>query len=242
MASQKVSYNAMKSNIDDTQLSQAFEDTPATKSSIKMMSIDDIVLDPKGEFNNLFPIDNDDIQNITTSMEERGYDKSKALDLAIIEEESETFDKPILIEGHTRLIAARNAGIDEVPVYVHTYETRKEAMVAAILYQINRRNLTSGDKVKAFALLDTIKNRGHKKDGETAEGKSIVGLSEQLGISPRTGEKIRNILQNGDEETKNALMNDEISINKAYNLTHEKQEDDETVNYISFVLVLLVFF
>ncbi len=47
--------------------------------------------------------------------------------------------EPVCIDGHTRLQAAKNLGIEEVPVFVHEFDTEEEAVEKAIKLQRNRR-------------------------------------------------------------------------------------------------------
>ena len=74
-----------------------------------------------------------------------------------------------------------------------------------------------------MAKLDKLKNPGKKTDGENT-GKSSEEIADVLGVSPRTAERMRNIINNADEETLEAVKSGEMSISKADKLTNEKKQ------------------
>ena len=74
-----------------------------------------------------------------------------------------------------------------------------------------------------MAKLDKLKNPGKKSDGETT-GKSSEEIADVLGVSPRTAERMRNIINNADDETLEAVKSGEMSISKADKLTNEKKQ------------------
>ena len=77
--------------------------------------------------------------------------------LIFIEEENSTF----LGDGHNRLEGALRAKITVVPVVRLSYATRREAKIAMLELQINRRQLTDSMKMKSVMLLMEL--RGEKK-------------------------------------------------------------------------------
>lgn len=158
MAIAKVSYKKLRdggqphfSSFGDLNLS-------ASDPLIKMLPIDEITLDPKGEFQKLFPIETSDLDNIAESMRKKGFYKNQHVLYAHIEDENVSF----LIDGHTRLQAAKLAGLDEVAVYELNFETRDDATNFALELQLNRRNLTSAQLLQAID-----KFKGNKKVGVT---------------------------------------------------------------------------
>lgn len=240
MAIKKINYNEAKKNNDsENQLAEVFSKSvkmePESDSDIKMIPIDEIQLDPKEEFTKLYEIngsnlnDEQDVKNLCDSMTKHGFYKHQhILVLNILEENL----YKICGDGNTRLKAARMAGIEKVPVYEVTFDTRKEALLAMYGLQINRRNLTPGQKMIVIQRIDSLKNPGKKASDSTEQtGKSAEALADQLGMSTRQVEKARAILNSGDEETIAAVESGEKSISAAYDTvkgkkTKSHKEDD----------------
>lgn len=220
----KVKFGAQASS--DSQLSATFkgpekEETSA-KSKAKKAPVESLSFDP--EFKSLFDFNEERAASLAERMEREGFDASQPIHLAKILEEPATAEKPIVIDGHHRAEAAKRAGIAEVPVYEHTFETRKQALAYALELQILRRNLTDGQKAKAVARLDQLKpKRKILGEGEAPE-RSAAETARKIGMSARNVSKVRNVLANADEETKEALLSDKISINQADKITNEKKK------------------
>ena len=233
----KINYSAEKNKQADNQLASMFggvNTASISESDIKMLPVEQIQLDPKGEFQKLFPINESDLGNIVESMKKKGFPKHQHLLVATIVEEGVT----ILVDGHTRLKAAQEAGIDEVPIYEITAETRKEAKIACYEMQLFRRNLSDGQKLMAIEAMDVLKNPGRKSSDSQDEpsGKSAERLGEQLGMSTRQVEKGRAILASGDEETIEKVKNDEMSFSAGYDKVKgksKKKDEDEDFDDIS---------
>lgn len=224
MGARKMSYSDLKAGDDsrlDTVLNMSAQGVQRSANR-RNMPPDDVRIDD--DFAKLFNTDETLINDIAQSMSNEGFNPNRPLDMAIILAEDDTKDNPILIEGHQRLLAAKQAGIDEVPVYVHTFDTRNDALKAAIEYNCKRRQLTDGEKAKAVMMLDNLKKTGPKEDDDTGYGKSAEEIADTIGMGVRNVEKARNVMNNGDDETKEALLNDEISINAADKKTNEQKK------------------
>ena len=213
----KVNYQKVKSNNDSNQLSEIFGETfgksESKNSEVKMIPLRQIQLDPKGEFQKLFPINEEDYDKILESMKKKGFPKHQHILVAKILEEGIS----IPIDGHTRIKAAREAELEEIPVWEITVETRKEALLMAYAIQINRRNLSDGQKLIAIQAMDALKNPGRKTaEDESEKGKSAEKIADQLKMSTRQVEKGRAILKSGDEDTIEKVENGELSINAGY--------------------------
>jgi filamentous hemagglutinin len=61
------------------------------------------------------------IKRLKKSMQQRGYDPSKPIDIAIVD------GRKVIIEGHHRARAAGAAGIKEVPVRIHQVDAATAA-------------------------------------------------------------------------------------------------------------------
>ena len=233
MASIKVSYKDLKKD-DNGQLATLFggKSIVSKNTGFETIEVEKITEDPKGDFVNLFPFNEDSARSIAESMLNKGYDKTQVIHVAKIIEEPETIDNPIRIDGAHRCWAAKEAGIEKIPVYIHTFETRVEALIYAYELQLNRRNLEAHEKFKAFRKLDALKNPGRKKDDDSeTSGKSSVEIGKAIGESSRTVERMRRISKFGCEELTEMVDTKQIKIHEAEQLISQivKNIDLETI-------------
>ena len=232
MASKKISYNDLKKDKDNSQLAAAFSSGKTVVSyntGFEKVKVETIRDDPKGDFVEIFSFNEKAAQEIADSMIAKGYDKTQVIHLCKIMEEPDTMENPIRLDGAHRVAAAKIAGIEEIPAYIHTFETRKDALIYAYELQLLRRNLEPYQKLDALEKLDQLKNPGRKADGDTQTGKSAEELGEMIGVSTRTAERMRNVINNGDEETLNAVKSGELSISAADKKINEKKHPKKTV-------------
>lgn len=122
----KMSFNSNQSNFASN-FPEVTQTVKPNKTTFEMMNVEDIKLDPKGEFQKIFPLDESLISKLTEVMQNKGYDNSQPLQICEVlsEKESGWF----LIDGHNRLEALIRALLKQVPVYRHTFATRTEAKV-----------------------------------------------------------------------------------------------------------------
>ena len=232
MASKKISYNDLKKDKDNSQLAAAFSSGKTVVSyntGFEKVKVNTIRDDPKGDFVEIFPFNEKAAQEIADSMIAKGYDKTQVIHLCKIMEEPDTMENPIRIDGAHRVAAAKIAGIEEIPAYIHTFETRKDALIYAYELQLLRRNLEPYQKLEALEKLDQLKNPGRKTDENAQTGKSAEELGELIGVSTRTAERMRNVINNADEETLNAVKSGELSISAADKKINEKKHPKKTV-------------
>lgn len=57
-------------------------------------------------------------------------------------------EKDVLIDGHTRLRAAKAAGISSIPAVYASFENEESALDYMHRIQFNRRNITDADPIK----------------------------------------------------------------------------------------------
>ncbi len=181
-------------------------------------------------FEALFPINPELQEKIENDMREGTYDLCQPVILATWTGQKE----PVCIDGHTRLRAAINVGIEEVPIWIHEFDSEQEAIDHAIKLQQNRRNMTDADIMVCVALLDSKRPRGGdrrseqakskpKSDGnETSRSASAKKTADKIGTSSRKVEKARTLLDKGDLDTIAAVKSGQISINKAYQEVQKK--------------------
>jgi ParB family chromosome partitioning protein len=183
-------------------------------------------------FESLFPIKPDLLEKIEQDMRDGRYDHSQPIILATWEGQEE----PICIDGHTRLRAAKNSGIEEVPVWLHEFATAEEALEKAIKLQRNRRNMTDAEIVTCIEALDRKKPRGGDRRSEAVRSKgqccpiengsssSAQETGDLLGISERKVRQARTVMGHADESTKRAVRQGDLSINQACQKTQEKRK------------------
>jgi len=108
-----------------------------------------------------------------------------------------------VLDGHTRLLAAQAAGIEDVPVAWKSFASEDAAVAYAIHCQRDRRNLTGADILRWVGELDRRKQRGgdhksveakSKASSDAFDPKSAQTVAETIGTSTRKVEKARAIL------------------------------------------------
>jgi len=170
-------------------------------------------------FEKLFSINPDVFQAIKKNMEEFGFDKTHPIILVT----GVWTTKPVVGDGHTRLKAALESGIE--PIFVtKTFLTEDDAFFYVVHEHRNRRNLSDAEKVNLVIATD----KRLKKGGDTrvvskrvAIGKPVRSsdiTAEKTGVTRGTVEKIRTITaEDTPSEIKEAVDSGKTTINKAYN-------------------------
>lgn len=175
-----------------------------------MMTVDSI--EYSDDFKSLFPLDEKKVDEIAKDIAENGFDSSQPVHIWETPE-----GQKILIDGHTRLAAAKIAQLYDIPVFIHHFETLQDALLYAVGLQVKRRNLNSQEILLAVQMFDSIKTTGRKPAGSEEEtGRSSKKLADELGIGERTVQKARKVNKEASDETKEKLKNNEITINQAY--------------------------
>jgi len=168
-------------------------------------------------FCELFPVTEALKAEIAEDMKKNGFDASKPL---VIWQ-----GKNLLIDGHTRLLAAKEVGIQEVTVNERDFADEDEAVEYAIRCQKNRRNLEDKDIFQCIVVLDKRKDKiANLKQGDSeaqscASGKTSSETASVLGISARKVEQARTVWDKAPDELKEAVRMGDMSINAAYNKT-----------------------
>ena len=71
-------------------------------------------------FSSVFPLNENKINQLLISMEKRGFDDARAID--VIQEDENSYT---LIRGNSRYLAAKKLGIKSLPANVHTFTSDK---------------------------------------------------------------------------------------------------------------------
>jgi ParB-like chromosome segregation protein Spo0J len=187
-------------------------------------------------FEGLFTINDELLAKIEQNMRDDNYDESQPIILATWEGQ----DDPVCIDGHTRLKAATNAGIEKVSVYSYDFETEEDAFEYAVRLQSNRRNLTDGDLIQCIERLHERRPRGGDRRSDAAmestpqscgkkKGRSAAAMqtAEMLNICPRKVEQALTVINCGSPEVKEAVLKNKMSINRAYQRTQKERKQAE---------------
>jgi ParB family chromosome partitioning protein len=173
----------------------------------RMKRVGEIETDPR--LAGMFTIRTETLASIIASMRESGYDKSQPLVL--------WKGKGVVVDGHTRLQAAREAGIAEVPVEEKEFASLEDAKLYAYKRQAERRNLTPAEILAAAMELQP-------KEARDGTGRSSEILAKNLGVSPSTVKHAQAVAHEAPSEIIDEVKNNQMTINKAYRLTKGKSD------------------
>ena len=174
------------------------------------------------ELSEIFTKQDKVVEDITKSMNESGFHNEEPIVIAKLP------DGTILgvADGNTRLMVAKEIGLDEVPVVYKTFGSLEDAIQYAKDRQFHRRNLSQAEIYNYANNLDSI-----NMEDRNGEGRATERLAEELGISASTIEHARTVENRADEETKEKIKNNELSINQAYQKVRKsKKKSDENLD------------
>jgi len=174
-------------------------------------------------FKDLFMIRPADLANITEEMKKNGYDTAHPIVIW-------GGHKGVVVDGHTRLQAAKDAGLLDVAVIAHDFADEDEALEYAIGSQRNRRNLTPGEMLECLNALDSRKHVGRPSKttlNNVISGRTAPQTAKLLGTSQTKVERLRAINAHATPEVKQALKEGKMTINKAYGETMSQQRQEE---------------
>ncbi|MCR4579452.1 MAG: ParB N-terminal domain-containing protein, partial [Treponema sp.] len=135
---------------------------------IRWISIGKITVDP--EIKAIFNQNETEILNISEDMKVNGYNAGNP---ATVSQDN------VLVEGHTRFIAAQRAGLKKIAVVTKHFNSKQEMLEYAYKQQLHRRNLSEQDIFNAYKKLRELTNPDGKK------AKTDVEIAEELHVSPR---------------------------------------------------------
>jgi ParB family transcriptional regulator, chromosome partitioning protein len=155
--SQKLMNESVNAKVKHPPVEKVVETVVEEELDLKeTMKVKDImVIKP---FDSLFDVIPSVLEAVTKSMKETGYDM--AFPIVVWED--------VCIDGHTRLLAAEKAGIEEVPVQHKSFNNEDEALQYSIHNQRDRRNITDAEILRLVKLFDKplSKKEAGKKGGE----------------------------------------------------------------------------
>ena len=216
-----VSNNEVAQDIDTDQSIETsgttVTESPNLPDSISQEQTTDYI--KSDTFEKLFSMNKDVFEAIKKNMREVGFDKHHPIILVT----GPWTTKPVVGDGHTRLKAALDSGIE--PIFVtKTFLTEDDAFFYVVHEHRNRRNLSDAEKVNLVIAVD----KRLKKGGDTrvVTKRVVIGkpvrssdiTAEKTGVTRGTVEKIRTITaKDTPSEIKEAVDSGKTTINKAYN-------------------------
>lgn len=121
----------------------------------------------------------DKVSEIANDIRINGFDKSKPIIVT---------EAYIIVDGHSRFMAAKKAGLVKVLVIIKKFDSRDETIEYEYKIQLNSRRLTDGEYFAAFLKLDEI-----RRSNPNSKGSSDEAIGRQLNKSARQVCKMREI-------------------------------------------------
>lgn len=177
-------------------------------TKIKMVDAAQLKFDR--EFKAVFRQETDKVTEIANDIKQNVFDKTRPIVV------TEAF---IIVDGHSRFMAAKKAGLTKVPVIVKQFESRDETIEYEYKMRLNSRRLSDGEYFAAFIKLDEF-----RKSDPNASGKSDGAIGIRLNKSARQISKMREIAKKADSVLLEKIRKNEITLNKAYELIKAKEK------------------
>jgi len=157
-----------------------------------------------------------------------------------------------IIDGHNRYIICQKHKIDFKTIE-QDFSSKGEAILWVISNQLSRRNLTDAQRVEiALKHKEILTKLGKEKMEHSRDTQAFVRIeqtppkktshdtrkkiAEISGVSEAKVQKVEKVLKEGDKQTKEKMLEGDISINKAYEETTgtktHKTEEYEIVEAI----------
>lgn len=187
----------------------------------KLVPVAEIKIIP--ELSEIFQRQDKVVEDIKKSMQEDGFHKEEPIVIAKLP------DGTILgiADGNTRLMVAKEIGMDEVPVVYKTFDSLEDAIQYAKDRQFHRRNLTQAEIYNYANNLDVIEDKN-------GEGRATERLAKEIGVSASTLQHARTVAKKASDEVKEKIKNNEMTVNQGYQTVRQKKEsknDDSEENF-----------
>ncbi len=188
------------------------------EDKISLMSTQ--VIHTAAPFQNLFPIKESVLNEIAEDMRKNGFDYAHPIIIW-------AGHKVTVVDGHTRLAAARQIHLNNVPITLKDFADEDEALQYAIRAQSHRRNLTDAELLSCLQELDKKKALGRPgkvaSTEATSKGKSAKRTADLLGVSRATVERLRTVNEHAPSKIKDAVYSGQMSARKAYEETMKQR-------------------
>ncbi|NLR93524.1 ParB/RepB/Spo0J family partition protein [Flammeovirga agarivorans] len=141
-----------------------------------------------------------------------------------------------IVDGHHRLQAAKDLGIDRVPIKRLEFESQSDAVQWMLRNQLGRRNLLDAERIEiALALEGQIQEQakanlvaGGKGESNLPKIDTREEVAKLSNTSARNVGKYKKIKELGDDELVNEVLAGEKSIHKAYTQVVEPKKKTVT--------------
>ena len=174
------------------------------KDKMFMMKCTDINIDP--EFKALYCQEPEKVQAIAEDMRKNGFDKSQPIIILA--------DKT-LIDGHSRLEAAKKAELTEIPVIIKEFDSRNDVLIYMEHLQLDRRNLSESEKMIHLEKLLKLKEQA-KIEGRDVTEFSDEEIAKKLDVSPRQVQKMKEVEKKASNEQLEAIKRGERSVSQVH--------------------------
>ena len=173
------------------------------------------------QFKELYSIDEDLLGRIVEDMKANKFDASQPVHIWLYKDE-EGIEHYYLIDGYTRVKAAKLAGLETVPYFEHNFESFEEAHRYALHLQVDRRNLNGMD------LLHNIEALMGSEYIQNMKGNKNAAMGEMLGVSEKTIERAKFVEKNASEEQIEAIEAGEATVNSTYDEIKAEKKKSKT--------------
>jgi protein gp37 len=196
-------------------------DTTRQTITISWVHIDNVKTDPV--LADIWPVHALTVDAIAEAMREHGYDRAEPIVL--------WHGRDVVVDGHTRLAAAKAAGLDQVYVAKTEFADEDDAVLYAIQRQKNRRNI---DPARLVTLVPDIYARMKRQRGgdrKSQESKTSMEVFDRKNTAQEVAEvvgvskaQIERIVAIADEpELVELVARGETSIRAAYDQVRENK-------------------
>ena len=194
-----------------------------TSESVSM--IDPDTVNTASPFKDIFQVRPTDLANVEADMKANGYDSAHPIIIW-------AGHNMTVIDGHTRLTAAKKLMFPQIPAIIKNFKDEAEALEYAIKTQRNRRNLTDAELLRCMNELDKRSVAGRPKlaRNRANSGKSAEATASLLGITRGKVEQLRTVNDHATDEVKEAVKDGKMSVNKAYRATMDARHAAEREN------------
>lgn len=177
----------------------------------KLVPIADIKTIP--ELSEIFQKQDKVVEDIKKSMQEDGFHKEEPIVIAKLS------DGTVLgvADGNTRLMVAKEIGMDEAPAVYKTFDSLEDAIQYAKDRQFHRRNLTQAEIYNYANNLDAI-------EVKNGEGRATERLAKEIGVSASTLQHARTVAKKASDEVKEKIKNNKMTVNQGYQTVRQKKE------------------
>lgn len=186
-------------------------DLPVQNQGLKLSKIIPVEkIEEHEKFRELYTIDEDLLSRIAEDMRANKFDASQPVHIWTASDDGRT-EHFYLIDGYTRLRAARLVGLPTVPYFEHRFASFEEAHRYALHLQVDRRNLSGAD------LLRNIEELMGSEYIRTLHGNRNAAIGEMLGVSEKTVERANFVGKNATEEQLADIGAGKATVNSTYN-------------------------